>query len=256
LGLAALSVSIPPLSVPAVVLTLIAALSFPAVEGRDRLLGRAATGVAVLGCAVGLARFATTSAMQGIVEMGEGVARDSELSRLRAIVTAEDAARQTAPWDPDRDGVGSALLVTELTGVNPLPIGTHLSPPLLNDAYADWVETPLGRAAHIEGFLFIVCLPEKTGGWTARPDESVDAERAERRFVAYAWPTEAATGVTTTFFADEHERLLVHQPPHGMPSPYLGAARPPACDAALVGSPGDWVPWKNKHPRQRLPGDK
>ena len=50
-------------------------------------------------------------------------------------------------------------------------------------------------------------MPTPSGGWSARPGDAIDDERAERRFVAYAWPSEAAHGLNTVFFTDEHEQL-------------------------------------------------
>src|ERR1043165_1821980 len=65
----AASVSYPPLSVPAVVVTLLLGLTFPDGDG-ERGLRRAAIGIAALGAAVGLVRFAMSGAMLGIVESG------------------------------------------------------------------------------------------------------------------------------------------------------------------------------------------
>ncbi len=247
----------PPASVPAVVLTLIGALSFPSdAPRRARLLARAATVLAALGALVGLCRFAMSKAMLGIVESGESAAAFSALWRLRDVVTAEDDVRRAAPWDPDGDHVGSASLILGLIGKEPVRGSTRLETPLLNYAFRTSVETSIGPAVKVEGYLFIVCLPTPAGGWTARPDDPVDDELAERRYIAYAWPTRAATGMNTIFFADEHERLLILDSPRGAPAPYLDTEHPPACDAALGGDGAPWKPWKNKQPRKTLPGDR
>ena len=250
------SVAYPPLAIPGVVLTLIAGLALPrqSASGR-RLLGRVAIGFAALGATVGLGRFAMSKAMRGIVEGGQSAAAHSALWRLREVVIAEDGLRQMAPWDPDGDHVGSAALILGLVGKEPLRGSIRLEAPLLNYAFKTENPTALGPAARVEGYLLIVCLPTPSGGWTARPGEPIDEERAERRFVAYAWPSEAARGMNTIFFADEHERLLMLDPPRGAPAPYLGADRPPACDAALGADGLPWKAWKKKQPRKTLPGD-
>jgi len=252
-----LAVVLPPLAVPALVLTLIGALSFPAeARGRARLVGRVAMGVAALGSVVGLGRFAASKAMLGIVESGQSASAQSALWRLREVVLAEDAVRKTAPWDPDADGIGSASLIGGLVGTAPVRDDQRVKAPLLNYAFRGSVETPIGPATRVEGYLFIVCLPAKGGGFTARPGEPVDDELAERRFLAYAWPGGAARGMSTTFFTDEHERILVLDLPRGAPALYFGKDRPPACNAALGADGAPWKAWKNKQARKTLPGDR
>lgn len=246
---------VPPLSVPAGVAILILTLSFPSAR-RFRTPLIVVVTLSAAGTLAGLIRFAMSKAMLGIVETGQSITATTALSKLREIVSAEDAARRTTRWDPDHDGVGSALLVGALAGVLPVRPETPPSTPLLSNEWQRSVETPTGPAALVSGYLFIVCLPAASGGFSARPDQAVDDELAERRFVAYAWPSELAGGIGAAFFADEHERLAFIDPPRGTAPPFFGAARPPACDEALGPHAGDWKPWKNKQPRERLPGDK
>lgn len=255
LAVGAAAALIPPLSVPAGVAILILTLSFPRAR-KFRVPLFAAVAISAVGTLAGLVRFAMSKAMLGIVETGQSITATTALSKLREIVSAEDAQRRTAGWDPDHDGIGSAALVGALSGVLPMRPGTPKSPPLLSLDWQHLVETPTGPAALADGYLFIVCLPAASGGFTARPDQAIDDELAERRFVAYAWPSELAGGVGAAFFADEHERLALIEPPRGTAPPFLGAARAPSCDDALGPRAGDWKPWKNKQPRERLPGDK
>jgi hypothetical protein len=249
------SVAYPPLSVPAVVVSLLLGLTFPDGGARSRTYRRAATAFAALGATLGLARFAVSGAMLGIVEGGQSAAAFSALWRLREVVIAEDDVRKTAVWDPDGDRIGSAALIGALAGNAPVRGTRRIDTPLLNYAFHGEEKTALGPAARVEGYLLVVCLPTPSGGWTARPGEPVDDELAERRFVAYAWPSEGAKGMTTAFFADEHERLLVLDPPRGAPAPYLGPDRAPTCDAALGKDGLPWKTWKKKQPRKTLPGD-
>lgn len=248
----ATAAAIPPLSVPAGVVILILTLSFP---GGDSSRLRVAVVAGALGTLVGLVRFATSKAMLGIVETGQSITATTALSKLREIVSAEDAMRLTARCDPDHDGVGSAALVGALAGAEPVRPGAQTIAPVLNQDFRRTVDTPTGPAALVDGYLFVVCLPTPSGGFTALPADAVDDELAERRFVAYAWPSDRAGGVAAAFFADEHERLLYVDPPRGTPPPFLGATKPPACDAALGARAADWKPWRNKKPRERLPGD-
>ncbi|HVW28233.1 MAG TPA: hypothetical protein VHC69_22875 [Polyangiaceae bacterium] len=241
---------------PGVVLTLLLALTTPwPGPGRARKIARTAVAVASASVAVGLARFAASKAMLGIVEGGQSATAFGALWKLREVVIAEDGLREMAPWDPDGDHVGSAALIGALAGSEPLRKTKRLDAPLLNYAFRVQTPTAIGPAARVEGYLIVVCLPKAGGGFTARPGEPVDDELAERRYVAYAWPSEAATGMTTAFFTDEHERILVLDPPRGAAAPYKGADRPPACDAALGKDGHPWKPWKGKQPRKSLPGD-
>jgi hypothetical protein len=255
-AIAVASAVYPPLAVPGVVATLLLGLATPWPEpGRARSMARAAITVAAISAGVGLVRFAASKAMLGIVEGGQSATAFGALWKLREVVLAEDGLRQTAPWDPDGDHVGSAALIGALAGSAPLRGTKRLDAPLLNYAFREQTPTAIGPAARVEGYLLIVCLPKVGGGFTARPEEPVDDEQAERRYVAYAWPSESAKGMTTVFFADEHERLLVLDPPRGAAPPYLGTDRPPACDAALGNDGLAWKPWKGKKPRSTLPGD-
>jgi hypothetical protein len=246
--------ALPPLAVPGTVITLLLFLSFPdtPTSGRIKL---AVTALAAVGVLVGLFRFGK-NAMQGMVEGGQSVAAKSALYRLREIVRQEDAARITGLWDPDGDHIGSAVLLGGLSGQEPLATGKRLDPPLLNYAYRDLVLTPIGPATRIEGYLAVVCLPETDGTLTARLEDPIDPELAERRFVAYAWPSEIAQGMTTAFFVDEHENIKVLDLPRGATMPYLGIGHPPACDAALGKDGQPWETWQHKKPRASLPGDK
>jgi hypothetical protein len=247
---------VPSLAVPGLVLTLILGLSLPpGTSDRTRALGRAAVVLAALSSVIGLGRFAVSKAMRGIVESGQSAAAFSALWKLREVVIAEDELRRLAPWDPDGDHVGSAALINGLTGASPLRSGKAIETPLLNYAFRTPVETAIGTAVQVEGYLLIVCLPTTGGNFAARDDEAVQEEQAERRYLAYAWPSDAAKGMSTVFFTDEHERILLLDPPRGAPAPYVGAAHPPACDAALGADGLAWKPWKNKKPRSALPGD-
>lgn len=241
---------------PGLVVTLVLALSFPTSKRKStRILQHVATGIAGLGCAVGLARFAASGAMPGIVESGQSAAAKSALYRLREVVIAEDTARRSPSVDPDGDGVGGALLMGALLGLEPPRPGAPPVQSLLNRAFRGLAGTSLGPAASVEGYLIMVCLPTKQGGFTARPGEPIDEELAERRFLAYAWPTEATPGLFIAFFTDEHENIRTLELPKGSAAPYLGTERPPACDAALGSDHLPWAVWKNKKPRGKLPGD-
>jgi hypothetical protein len=205
---------------------------------------------------IGIVRFVVREAAPGMVQGGHAATAQHAVSRLRQILFAEDAMRKGAFLDPDQDRIGSAGLLGELTGAVPLRGGARLEPPILSPAhYARFEDTPLGPAALVAGYYFIVCLPAAAGGWTARPGEPIDDELAERRFVAYAWPASGGAGPHAAYFIDEHEKILVSDNLAAGEPRFAGPGFPPPCEAALD-QPGDWQPWRGKQPRSQLPGDR
>ncbi len=237
----------------AVVGTFITWASLPRLTPRALRRERLILGLAAAASSVGLVRFIAVEAVAGIVQGGSRFTEQRAISRLREVLFAQDSARRLAHHDPDRDGVGSAALLGELTGELPLRGERALSPPLL-ESYPRQSETPIGPATDVGGYLLIVCLPEQGGGFTARPGSHIDDELAERRFIAYAWPSGAAPGLTSAVALDEHERILVAPSRDGLRSGY---AAPPSCsDAVDPATSGAWTPWRNKQPRTTLPGDR
>ena len=225
-------------------------------KGEPRALG-VLTLIAGLSSSAGFTRFLVKEAMPGIVQGGTLASNDRAVSRLREILFGQDALRRQAFIDPDGDKIGSAGFLGELTGAIALRSGAPLARPVL-ERYPGLVETALGPAMEIAGYYYIVCLPTPDGGFTARPGEAVDEEAAERRFVAYAWPSAEGRGLVDSYFIDEHERILFARDgaPQGRRE-RLGAERPPACDDALSPAGRErWQVWRGKRPRESLPGDR
>jgi hypothetical protein len=209
--------------------------------------------VAAVASLIGLMRFLVVEAIPVIVAGGNRFTEQRAVSRLREILFAEDSARRLASHDPDRDGIGSALLLGELTQELPVRGQASLRAPLL-EGYPKQSDTSLGPASEIGGYLLLVCVPKQGGGFTARPVDAVDDELAERRFIAYAWPSGTAPGLTEAVAIDEHERIVVAPARGGL---RFGFAAPPSCDDTLADATKDaWQPWKKKQPRSTLPGDK
>jgi hypothetical protein len=240
------------LSSPALLACLIAGIMSAALTRPTKWVVRVFLGAASIAALVDVGRFARGKAMTGIVEAGQRATSKSAIWRLREVVIAEDGLRKIARIDPDRDRVGSADFIGALAGIAPHRHGIMGDPPLLNYRYRHIVETAEGPAADVGSHLLIVCLPTPSGGLTARPGDLVDDEAAERRFVAYAWPSDAAPDVSDVVFIDEHERILLLATPE---SPYRGVGAPPPCDAADR-APQRWKAWQDKKPRSTLPGER
>lgn len=209
---------------------------------------------------VATVRFVIGAAVPGLVKGGNNATELRALSRLREVLFAEDAARKLAFVDPDRDGIGSAALIGELSGALPLRGGAPLPEPPLNSEFRRQVETKYGPATPLGGYLFMVCLPTRDGQLSARPGSPWDEERAERNYVGYAWPIDDAHGVSRVFFLDAHETILVFDNRRGAELTFAGPYFPPPCDAAL-GTAAEraragWKPWRDKKPRTDLPGDR
>ncbi len=241
------------LALPALLFALLSGLSAPKLDRvaqKRWLVGHVVAGVMAF-AAVG--RFLATEALAGIVQGGTSAAGGRAVSRLREFSFVEDGARKNGAWDPDRDGIGSALFISELTGDRGMRGEARLVPPLLEN-YPKVEPTSMGPALEIGGFWFAICLPTRSGELSSDPEASVDDERAERRYVAYAWPSGRAPGLERAYFIDEHERILSAPAEKGL---RFGREHAPECNDAL-GEPTkkDWAPWRGKKPRPNLPGDR
>jgi hypothetical protein len=238
------------LALPAALFVFLSWLSAPIEPPALKRRHRRALTVAALSAGVAVPIFLVREAMPGLVQGGTSAASGRAVSRLREFVFAEDSARTQASFDPDGDRIGSALLLGELTGELGMRGAARLVPPLL-ERYPKTEATRGGRALEIGGFWFAVCVPTPGGGFSSDP-VPFDDEAAERRFVAYAWPSGRAPGLLRAYFIDEHERIL------SAPSDEetrFGREHPPACDDALApATRDDWRPWRGKKPRTSLPG--
>jgi hypothetical protein len=196
---------------------------------------------------VAVVRFLVVDAMPGIVGGGRSAVEQQAVSRLRDVLFAEDAMRRAAWIDPDHDGIGSAAFLEELCGGPPLRGQPPRETPVLH--CDELVPSALGPAARSGAYLYTICLPAPGGGWSATPGGSVDEEAAERRFLAFAWPSSAPV-FDSAFSIDEHENIRVVK----LPEPSAAGARRFAASCAdALGRP--WQVWKNKKPRADLPGD-
>ena len=253
---AVLSLWLIKLALFAAVGTLLGFVSLPSQPRRQVFALKLALGVSGACATVGTFRFLVLEAVPGMVEGGTTATEQRVVSRLREILFAEDAWRKNAYYDPDGDHVGSAGLLGELSAEFGVRGGNRVEPPVL-EGYPKLVETRLGPAADIGGYLLLVCLPKQGGGYSARPGDAIDDEAAERHFYAYAWPAERGQGLTTAYFLDEHERILLADSQEAEPRRLIGIDAPPACDdVSAPGTAGDWRVWRHKKPRSSLPFDK
>ena len=202
---------------------------------------------------VAFVRFVVTDGVAGVVQGGQAATSRQAVSRLREILFAQDAVRRGGLNDIDGDGIGSATRLPHLAGAIPPKGAVRLT--VLAPKYRNTQATPIGPASLIGAYLYIVCLPTQDGAFSALPTATVDADSAERRFLAYAWPADARLGIVEAFFIDEHERILVSKnrsKANGEPR-YAGPNHPPPCTAALDPA-SDFRPWRGKKPRTKLPG--
>jgi hypothetical protein len=233
--------------------TFVAWASLPRAEKGELRRERWLLVVAALAASIGFVRFLVLEAIPGIVAGGNRFTEQRAISRLREVLFAEDTARRIAARDPDGDHVGSAALLGELTGELGLRRGNRLPVPLL-ESFPKLVDTSIGPASEIGGYLLLVCLPKLGGGFTAQPADAIDEELAERRFVAYAWPSGTAPGLNNAVALDEHERISLAPAKPGL---RYGFAAPPSCDDAVAPETrAAWTAWRHKQPRQSLPGDR
>ncbi len=265
LGFAA--VVVPALAVPAMTLGIVTFLAQAPGAARGPRTARWMLLAAAPFMIVGLVRFVIEEAMPGIVEGGHRALVTRAIAKLRVLRFSEDVAREQAYWDPDGDGVGSALLLEEMLGAT-LIRGKEQAPQGLLGPIGVPTDTPVGRALVSDGYAIVLYLPGRDGRGVARAGVPIDEERAERRWVAYAWPVQDGAGERPVIFLDEHERVLLLA--NEAPGPrYFGLEQPPPAGAALTGPTldadaavngrgqdgGIWKRWKDKQPRETLPGD-
>lgn len=259
---------LPHLAVPAMTLGIVTFLAQPPHHvGRARLARRLLIASAPF-MLIALVRFVVEEAVPGIVEGGHRALVTRAIAKLRVLRFSEDIAREQAYWDPDGDGVGSALLLEEMRGEARLR-GKKEAPRGLLEPIGTFADTPVGRALIADGYAIVLYLPGEGGRGVAKTGAFVDDEKAERRWIAYAWPLEDGAGARPVVFVDEHERLLLLA--NEAPGPrYIGLENPPPFDAALLGPTldalaaedatgqdgGTWSRWKDKKARDHLPGDR
>jgi hypothetical protein len=252
-ALAATSLVFPKLALPAALFVLLHALSLPKLDAllKKRLVVAHVVAGVIAFAAVG--RFLATDALAGIVRGGTSATAQRGISRLREILFAEDAARKAGAWDPDGDGIGSALFLGELTAESGMRGEARLAPPLL-ERYPKLEATSMGPALEIGGYWFAACLPTLAGDFSADPTARIDEELAERRYVVYAWPSGRAPGLERAYFIDEHERILSAPSREGLRH---GREHAPGCaDAMAPATRENWRVWRGKKPREELPGDR
>ena len=262
MSLGVASAAWPMLALPALFVLLLGALAVP--KGGGRRVGIAAVSIGVVFALAGFVRFTVDEAAPGIVEGGRRAMARQSVAHLRRLVFAQDILREQATWDPDGDGIGSAGTLDALVGA---PMRGTAERRQLVMRFGEMREVPGARVAVVGGTVIALYLPAVGGGATSL-QENIDDERAERRWVAYAWPLSAGPGDSFTLFVDEHERLLVSDN-RAAGQGYLGTQRMPAPGAALAGGDfnaatpgagglggdgGVWTAWKGKRPRAKLVG--
>ena len=176
----------------------------------------------------------------------------ARVSRLREILFAEDAARKAGSWDPDGDGVGSALFLGELTAQDGMRGAARLAPPLL-ERYPKLESTSLGPARRSRRVL-VRRLPSDSDRWLERRPERGPGRRARRASLRRLRVAERSRAGTRARLL--HRRARAH-PLRACAAwtPHRKAA-PSGCDDALAGATQkDWRAWRGKKPRKDLPGD-
>jgi hypothetical protein len=134
-----------------------------------------ALSVGLAGTAVGLYRFILHEALPGIIEAHGRASGGRAVSFLREISFAQDAMRRYAFIDPDRDGIGSAGSLAELTGASSSRVPSGLKEPPLRSASAVTRGTPDGRVG-----LPLLGVSAELGRHLLGPERSASRRRVRR----------------------------------------------------------------------------
>ncbi len=254
------------LSIAAMVINLVVGLSLPKqTDAKSRTLYHSFVAITALLTIISLVRFTLNEAIPGVLEGGMRAVTLRGNSRLREVLFAEDVLREQAQLDHDGDQIGSAATLPELLGV--VPLRGEVSAAKRTDfvplqwrgsvTYVADPQNPQRKIAvtSLDGMCFTVYVPSKSGQWTTvidDPQNPIDEEAAERRLVAYSWPAQQARGNLAVVYIDERERIL-QSDNTGARQGYIGCDHPPPVDA-IEHDGGTWSAWKNKKPRDAIPG--
>jgi hypothetical protein len=217
--------------------------------------------VSTLATSVGMTRFIFREALPGIAEARGRASSKRAVSLLREILFAQDAARRYGMIDPDRDGIGSAGLIGELSGFDGARQGKVLRIPPLDLRYTPRMITRSGPATEQDGYLVVVCLPGRNESWVTAPSQIIDDEAAETSWIAYAWPSHEKAEHQAAYFIDQNEQILESQnllakkEGESRKLRLVGPGEAPTCEDALASKTrGFWATWSTKSPRKTLPG--
>lgn len=172
------------------------------------------------------------------------------IATLRNLASCQSQFQAAARVDVDGDGVGEFGTFGEMTGAagvreseDAQVRGDRLNPPVLSPALAGIASNGVVTKS---GYCFRIFLPVVEGGASheGRPGgpftADVDADAAETRWCAYAWPVAARQSGTRAFFVDESGE--VWQTPNA-DGRYSGSGSPPPFDAARpAGGRDPWAP--------------
>lgn len=293
LCLSACAMFFPKLAVASGFLALVVGLSLPRLIGPPKRWAWSLLWLSVVCSGFGFFRFVLEEAIPGVIAGGQAAVSKHTVAFMRTIVTAQDKVRAGAMLDHDRDGIGSAARLSELSGLQPLRNGSRfeVAPLLLKpqqlieaplvevdevamnaevpaaggDGHATTSAPPRQELVEKGAYLFKLCLPvlaptnpgtsDHRPVFSAKSGAAVDEERAERNYLLYAWPKADGQGSpTTVYFTDQHEALAVFEDTSKL---FRGLTSTPPCDARHRGPAAQrFVPWKDKTPRTQLPGDR
>jgi hypothetical protein len=237
-----LSIAWPKLAPGAAFMVLVVGLSLPKLLGTERRWAWGLLWAATLVSCFAFMRFVLEQAVPGVIAGGKAAAAKHAISFARTLVTAQDHARSFALFDPDDDGVGSALELPALAGLALTRAGTRITTPPLSLRPEQIKDTARGPALEEAGYLFQLCLPVGNGRFSVTPGpNAVDEEAAERDYILYGWPASNSPGSPIqAVTVDANERILVT--PADGDRRYYGADNGPDCSASVT-DPG-WTEWK------------
>lgn len=184
------------------------------------LLARAARVAATAAAIVLLLWAIAVPSFPGAHPPGSHPDESAARATLSLLVDAQRAFRSRRLLDRDGDGEVEFGWFTQLAGAEP---------PLLSARFAGVQLGCVERGAYV----FQLWLPAANGTWIREGSQTaVDADAAEQRWCAYAWPRDGE-GAQRVLFVDESGRILRAANDDRR---YSGRGRPVPVDAALPSS--------------------
>jgi len=146
---------------------------------------------------------------------------NAAISSMRMLASAQAQIQSSAALDGDRDGIGEYGMLGELSGSRPIRDSeVDVNPPVLSASMGNLLSDGCGgTVVQRSGYYIQVFIPGR--GDKMVSDEPgvgsttlarIDAEGAESRWCAYAWPVDAGKTGNRSFFVDQRGSVYFSTP--------------------------------------------
>ena len=247
------------LSIFVTLLVVIALASLSRFESKSKVRWKWAFIISLVLCIIGMARFILLDAFTGIAGARSLATNKKAVSMLREIYFAQETFKRKKLIPVKGAEKGAPALLSELASTQSSRVKIPLKVPLLAPRFSPRIITDTGPAAASEGYLFLICLPDEKGAFSATPSSKFLIDKSSGRWGAYAWPGGIQTPSKGAYFINDKEEILavkesadLADSKHPEDYQFLGPDRAPDCASAMQETREEfWVPWRGKKPKSK-----